>query len=350
MSVPSSGDDSASGETQLRTDVHVALEAALDRVLDDRSRNPTELEGEKLAFFLTHSLDLDLTYSWYIAGANTEAGDSPQPTDSSFDAEPSGPTGPSTPNSSRGQQTEFGGLSAQTGENDPPEEYVEFFESATFFGEYDLRTVWYTDRFDFLEDFYEEFAPDEYRDLYLTSARIRSHLYDLSDALSSRDENETLGDFGGGGSDALLDPSTEREIRYLVSDLHMELAATDELAQTQSTVTNGTDLIERVLSRLTQMDSVSTEQRRLIQQLSDFFFYCVWKYPALAISIETATGPNALELKTRHLKEFQDFDQTVERRREQFAEACLDADLLPSVDDIQHSNIDNKDGIIFRDE
>ncbi|MFB6176945.1 MAG: hypothetical protein ABEI99_07365 [Halobaculum sp.] len=350
MSVPSSDDDSTDEETRLRTDVHAALETALDRKIDDRDREPSELESEKLAFLALDHLDLDLTYSWYIAGANTEVGYDPQPTDSDFDVEPLGPTGPTVSEGFSGQRTEFGGLTAQTGEDGPPEDYVEFFQSATFFGEYDLQTVWFTDRFEFLEDFYEEFAPDEYRELYLTSAKIRSHLYDLTDALDNREENATLGDFGGGGSDALLDPSTEREIRYLVSDLHVELAATDELAQTQSTVTNGTDLIERVLSRLTQMDSVSTEQRRLVRQLSDFFFYCVWKYPALAISVETATGPNALELKTRHLQEFQDFDQIVDRRREQFADACRDADLLPSMNDVRRSNIDDEDGIIFRDE
>lgn len=329
---------------QIGENLEIAVSIALDRVLESRQRDLTGLESEILAFLANQKLDLGLTYSWYINGPGTATG---------FLSEYN--TGSENDNEAeiaadRASQLTLTEFSARSAGNDPPDEYIEFFTSGTLFGSYELEQIWYTDRFDFLEDFYEEFAPDEYRGLYLTSAKIRSSLYDLTGTLNDRGQNTTLGDFGGGASDTLLDPSTEREIRYLISDLHMELAATDGLEQTQPTVTDGTDLIERVLARLTQMESVSTKQRRLVNQLSDFFFYWVWKYPALAISVETATGPNALELKTRHLKEFKNFDQTVERRREQFAEACRDADLLPSVDNLQRSNIDDEDGIIFRDE
>jgi hypothetical protein len=348
MSIPSPDDNPFGEEKQLREDIHAAIDKALDQVLDHRDRELTKLEAEKLAFFAIEDLGLDLTYSWYIAGANTAAGYSPTENDPTVD--PSGPTGPAGPNNRGRQTTEFGSLSAQDNRKTPPKEYVEFFESNTFFEDYDLKEIWFTDRHEFLKDFYSEFAPERYRELYITSSEIRKNLQNLDDTLTRRNNSTTLADFDAGGTNALLAQSTEREIRYLISDLHIGLTETDRVGQTQSKVTAGTDLIERVLYNLTQLESLSTKQRRLINQLSNFFFHCVWKYPALAISVETVEGPNSRLLKLQHLQEFDGFEQTVEQRLKQFTKSCRDSDLLPSVSNLSSSNIDERDGIIFKDE
>lgn len=351
MSVPSSDDDSFDEERQLRAEIDAAIDEALDRVLDSRDRELTALEAEKLTFFAIDEFDLDLTYSWYIAGAKTAIGHSSEPAHSAFPTGPTEPTGPTDLEANSETRTEFGELRAETADDDDiPDEYVDFFASETFFGDYNLRKIWYTDRYEFLEDFYEAFAPEEYADLYLTSTEIREKLAEVDEILDNRDESTTLGDFGEGGSDMVLDPSTEQEIRYLISDLHLALSASDELSQTQPVVTDGTDLIERVLYRLTQIDSVDDEQRELINDLSDFFFYAVWKYPALAISAEENDGRNALSLRVERLQEFDEFEETVERRCEAFADAFRDAGLLPSVNDLSISNRDEEDGIIFTDE
>lgn len=327
---PSPADwDNFDQEEDLRTDVHLAIDLALNSVLDDRGREITAVEEEKLTFFAIRDLDLDLSYSWYLAGGNTEVGPTPTP-DTTY-----------TP----GQQ--FGTIQQDTPTTDRLTQLRNYFRNERFFGDYNLATVWYTDRYTFLRDYYSEFAPEEYTDLYLTSVNIREKLANLDDLIATESQNTTLGDFGGGGSDKLLEPEDEREIRYLVSDFHIDLAAIDVLSETKQTVSAGTDLIEQVLFKLTQMEGTTREQRRLLDNLSEFFFYYVWKYPALLISAETATGPNEDIIRLNRLQEFDRFDQQIESEISRLTDHFYEVGLLPDAQDIEAIDMDSENNIIY---
>jgi hypothetical protein len=133
------------------------IELAVEDVFDDPGRNITRTEQEKLCYFAIKEFDLPVTYSWYLAGAYTKVAGEPD-------------------NAPGRMTTNTGGVRRDHGETEEVQQYRDYFASEVFFDDYDLREVWYTGKFDFLRDFYQECAPEEYTDLYLTSTDIREYL------------------------------------------------------------------------------------------------------------------------------------------------------------------------------
>lgn len=311
-------DDSAFGdEEEARTEVDIAIDLAVRDVLDDGERRDLAgYEREKLTHFAIRDDEVSLTHSWYLAGVHT-------PVDSNREAHPAWTPGGS-----------HGALRAQ---EIPTTSRIgdlrRYFRTEEFLPGYTLRSVVYTDKFEFLGDYYRSEAPEKYRDLYVHSVDLRAKLFDLNETVETESEHATLGAFGGGRDGGLLDTATEEEIRYLVSDLHLDLAAVETLSGTKKVFSTGTDLIERVLAKLTTLETVTPAQRRVLGDLHDFFYYCVWKYPALGISAETADGPNAYALKLQRLQEFDGFESVVANETERIARRCRDAGLLPGLDE-----------------
>lgn len=329
MSVSSPGENPFADERELRAAVHAAVEQALDRTLDSRDRELTRLEAEKLAYLVVDEFDLDITYSWYIAGACTAV--APGPT---AERGPSGPSPPTLTDDER--RVVFGDVTVEVGD-DRTQQFTDYLTSETLFGGYELRDVWYTGRHEFLSDFYEARAPERFTDAYLAATEIRRHLMELGDDRRA-DSNASLSQFGV-GEQPLLDDEREEAFRHTVSELHLALARDDDLAETTAAVTEGTDLIERALDRLTRVEPSTSEQWNLIEELSEFFFYAVWRHPALVISVQTATGPNADELRVQHAQDLNGFTETVRRRRDNLAERLHDADLLPTIEGDRSSDI-----------
>lgn len=318
MSPPLHDDAVFDEEEGLRTDVRIAIELALNDVLEQGDRREiTDVEEEKLTHFAIRDLDLQLTYSWYLAGAHTVAQVNPDT------------RSPWQPGRA------FGNLQTEdTNYTEKIRELRAYFRSKEFIPGYTLRNVWFTDRFDFLRDYYRELAPEKYRDLYIHSLDLREWLWDLQKILNKESKNTTLGDFGDGEPAPLLDPSTEEKIRYSVSDFHMDIAGIEELNPTKKEVTKGTGVIERILSKLTRLETTNTEQRMMVSKdIHDFFYYYVWKYPALAISVDTAQGPNAQAITRKRLLEFDGFDETLRTETDNLERKSREMGLLPGVNE-----------------
>lgn len=286
------------------------IELAVEDVFDDPDRNITRTEQEKLCYFAIKEFDLPVTYSWYLAGAYTKVA-----------GEPDNAPGRMTTNTA--------GIRRDHGESEEVQQYRDYFTSEVFFDDYDLREVWYTGKFEFLRDFYHECAPNEYTDLYLTSTDIREHLETLDETIEQETTNHSLADFGGGSQRELLSEPDEREFRLLISDLHLELAKIDELSEIVDLVTRGTDVIEQVFAQLTTLESVSGEQESVLQDLAPYFYYDIWRYPALYISTQTAEGPNRHHLIEEHAGRFTSFHEDLLSRRNWMSERCADTDLFP---------------------
>lgn len=286
------------------------IELAVEDVFDDHGRNITRTEQEKLCYFAIKEFDLPVTYSWYLAGAHTKVAGEPD-------------------NAPGRMTTNTGGVRRDHGESEEVQQYWDYFASEVFFDDYDLREVWYTGKFDFLRDFYQECAPDKYTALYITSTDIREHLETLDETIERETTNHSLSDFGGGSQEGLRSESGEREFRLLISDLHLELAEIDELSEIVDLVTRGTDVIEQVFAQLTTIESISSEQETVLQDLAPYFYYGVWRYPALYISTQTAEGPNRHHLVEEHADRFTSFHENLLSRRNRLSERCADADLYP---------------------
>jgi hypothetical protein len=305
-------------EEELRTDIRIALELAINDTFEDGERREvTKTEEEKLTHFAILDLDLPLTYSWYLAGGHTIADANP---DSRSPWEP-------------GQA--FGELRAQEFEyNERIQEFRNYFRTTEFIPGYTLRQVWFTDKFEFLRDYYRELAPEQYRDLYLHSLDLREKISTLNETINRESENASLSDFEATEPRSLLEASVENELRYLISEFHMDLTSIAELNQFKKPVVRGTDLIEQVLSKLTRINSTSVEQRLLIKNdIPEFYYYKVWKLPALAISASTATGPNADALHQKRLLELDGFDEILKSEIIDLQNQAHGVNLLPDINE-----------------
>lgn len=80
--------------------------------------------------------------------------------------------------------------------------------------------------------------------------------------------NQSLSNWDGGSDDGLLSAQDEREFRQLISDLHIELATIGELSEIMETVTQATDVLERVFAQLTSLTSISDEQEVILDDLA----------------------------------------------------------------------------------
>jgi hypothetical protein len=311
------------------------LDRALDDVLEERNRSLTRLEQEKCCYWAIRDLDAPLTYSWYLAGAVTAA-DTTMAPGSQQAAQPEQPSSPTQ---------EYGDLRADTEPTVKVQEYRDFFRSATFFDEYTLERIWWTNRYEFLYDFYTEFAPEEYRALYLHSTELRQKLRNIDEVLSETSRSASLADFGAGRDQTALARADEEQFRLLVSKLHMELAQFDALTDVRQLVTRGTDIIEHVLATLATTEALTPAQREIVHDLSEFYFHYIWKYPALYISAQTADGPaeHGRQRKQAHLRQFSRFNTTVESEIEHMVTRCEDANLLP--DPGTHTALEDGDAI-----
>lgn len=286
------------------------IELAVDDVLDNPGRAITRLEQEKLCYFAIEEFDIPVTYSWYLAGAYTKVS-----------GEPSAAATRLNTNSMP--------LREDSGEDPEVRRYRDYFSSTEFIPNYTLRDIWYTNKYEFLRDFYEHCAPEEYLELYLVSTNIREQLENIDEVVEQETTHHSLSEWGGGSDEGVLSESDEREFRLLISDLHLEIAGIDDLTETINVVTRGTDVIEQVFAQLTTLESISREQSVVLDDLAAYFYDDVWRYPALYISTQTAEGPNDFHLKGEHATRFTEFQEDLLTSANRMRNHCLNVGLYP---------------------
>jgi hypothetical protein len=196
------------------------------------------------------------------------------------------------------------------------EDVVTFYER--LLGQYTLHP---TDRF--LKQFYEYNTPTEYAALYEHCLDLRSVLRKVVEEIKTALE----------GQQSTVDFTRQREeFGRALSEFHLELYATDTVAETASTVIEATEPIEEMLIALTTKDRDELTETHLsvAEDVQEFFYYTVWRYPALKISMETATGPNAEEVITERHDTYDGFETTVREATESLRERLATVGLRPA--------------------
>ncbi|MFD1646878.1 hypothetical protein [Haloarchaeobius litoreus] len=189
-----------------------------------------------------------------------------------------------------------------------------------------LPDVWHQNTMRFLQNFYLEHAPEAYRELYVQSTHLRIRLLDIQEAIVAHLDGETP-------------PTPIDDLVHAaeldVSDLHQSIRKSETLQETFGGFVDGTDLIEDALVMLTQLspDEYTESHRDAMGTLLDYYYYCVWRYPCLLISIETATGQSAAELQSERQTRFTDFETTLQARGRDLEVTLDDAGLLPGYAD-----------------
>lgn len=325
--VPSSPTDdiSDSDEDELREQVLDGLRLALNDELAEGStmnrRDLTKIEEEKLLYFAIRDLELPLTYSWYLVGVKTKSdtGSSAQI------ASPPSPNGShSIPSVSEESEPERSNVNSEV------ERYRQYFRESTFFDDYTLKKVVFTDKTEFLCDFYEACADEKYVNLYVHSTKLRQKFEKIDNLIEVTDKDVTLSDWEGGSEDGIISQNKEKKFRRLVSKVQLDLARTEGFNECRIPVRKATDEIEIILTKLTHLSSLTYQQKEIVYDLGDFFYNTIWRYPCLKISAETATGPNEDALRREREREFSTFHNNIQRRTETLREKRIEEGLCPS--------------------
>lgn len=186
---------------------------------------------------------------------------------------------------------------------------------------------------DFLEEFYDEYAPQKYRDLYLANVNVQRILYQHSNEIDVDD----------------FDDEDYREISRLVTHLHRELVscADDDIRQADTRVVEFTDLVEDVYMMLAQLSSEETvsSPELVIREISRVYHDTAWKYVSEVISKSTAQGTGHSELITAASSEIEKLESSHQGVPDRLRSLVMDAGLLPSSDDFDiSSESDSKSG------
>lgn len=316
---------------QLLDDLATAIDDVPD--VDPAYANKTKIQ--KLLYFAIDEFDLPVTYSWYLAGAvvpDRSIGPSSLPgLDVTTDSPPEptiGGADDETESATEDASTIDPILFTDTAASSPLTdlgEYVSRDDLIAFYRRL-LPDVWHEETMRFLQNFYQETAPERYRLLYIESTHLRTHLSDLTAAVECH-----LADEAPTRSIA----ETRRALELSISDFHYYLRGDENLRETFDAVVDGTDLIEDALMMLAERPPADYTRAHLdaVRRLQDFFFYYVWKYPCLRISQTTATGPRADELRAEHAAEFETFEDVLRDERAALASTLVDVGLQPGPND-----------------
>jgi hypothetical protein len=330
--------DLTESEHELVAQIFDILDDAIDSLpdIDESYANKTKIQ--KLLYFAIDEFEIPVTHSWYLAGAvvpDRSIGPNTLQTADKLE-EPSSPSVPET--DSDGDASDLGTVdpilftesSGVDNDSDPSPElstYVSKSDLLTFYRQ-EIPDIWHERTMRFLQNFYQETAPKEYQLLYIESTHLRTHLDDLADAIDAVIEGET----------PKRSISSIREaIELSISDLHYYIGRHNNLNQTIDVVVKGTNLIEDTVMRLDQHSSaaLTPEHQMAVEHLQDFFYYYVWKYPCLLISADTASGPQAEDLRAEQLTVFEAFDDHVMEERATVAADLAAVDLLPGPNDYE---------------
>lgn len=350
-------------ETQLTDDVLACLADAIRRTEGVELAYANKTKIQKLLYLASSEFDLPITYSWYLAGSVVPDSSISPSTVASFMPDQQQPDEPSTSDSSPADRSDKDTDSFETSDPseyidqpsvvdqsdsqpldpvlfpdipaDPPDrdqpgnltEYVSDRREIVAFFERVLPDVWHQQTMRFLQNFYDEHAPEPYQSLYLTSAHIRTHLLDAEDAVAAALDDEKP-------SRSLAEIS--QALGLDISDFHCYIKRDPDLAETFDTVVDGTTLIEDAFLCLEQLDpdSLTAAHRDALAALQEFFYYTVWRHPCLIISRETASGPQASALREERGAMLSQFDELAAQSHAELRETLAGAGLLPNPRDV----------------
>jgi hypothetical protein len=334
--------------------------------VDPTYANKTKLQ--KLLYLAIDEFDLSITYSWYLAGAvlpddsatpanlqstiddlprpdspsapatdegqldnmmaDTSIATSPDmgemgPDDIEIDDEPDDPIQSPESKSEIPDPILFSDDKGPAEDADPlegkREDVVDFYVST-------IPDVWGQNTMRFLQNFYLEHAPEEFRELYVQSTHLRTRLRDVEKTVDAH--------LYGDNPEQELSELTV-EIGRDISDLHCSIRESEVLTETFKPVVRGTDSIEDGLMMLAERgpEDFQEEHLKTVETMQEFFYYWVWRYPCLIISRETATGPCAGSLRESRRDQLETFEDELLNRIAAFEEELTSAGLLPGPDD-----------------
>ncbi|TKX79028.1 hypothetical protein EXE53_18030 [Halorubrum sp. SD626R] len=254
----------------ISTAIHATDSISFEAILDSRH---TDKIVNKLLHFGVNNFDLDVQRSWHIYGV--DYGD---------DAPSIDVWQPTALNQIQSTQTPS---VTTTKRVYPTVEEIHEYYSNIYLGDYsglgEVLNLITRDFYEFLELFYERFAPDEYMELYLANVSIQRKLESGSNSVDAGN----------------IDVRTRQKVGRSVTRLHQEISAHEQLNDVLDNFIRYTDLFEDVYRRLSAVDDpdeLKIEPEEVFKKLERFYHRSAWKWIAELISADTATGLHSHEI------------------------------------------------------
>lgn len=307
--------DTPPDESNVLEKVETALKQAVRQHPDLSWEYGTRIKRQKYVYiavkhFTQSDDELPVTYSWYKFGAVLPA--SPQ----------TGTIGPVSTQMPTPDARESGIFST------PFDKLVKFFEEGLSSPELN-EEHWYASDLDFLMSFYENYVPTEYQDLYLGNIELRRKLSETIETLKrqcdgTKSQVPTTG--------IVLSEDDYKTVGQAAARMHLGVVGVEYLGETLSEVRRFTNLVEDAFLTLSRSDhsEVTDTQLAAIEKLEENYNEWVWEYPALLISRETATGPNASTLRKWSAQKHFSVEDNLQREINDAARICREAGLVPS--------------------
>lgn len=304
---------SLSEEQKIIDDLEEGLASAIldhDQLDSDAVSYLSETKLQKLLYLAINKFDLPVTYSWYLAGAHiAEADVGVRHVDKNLNQISSniGPKNQLLRDSRPEQKTR-----SKSGKD--ISEYEEFFAQI-------LDDIWFKQRHDFLEEFYTEYAPEKYQNLYLRSLELRRLFAELKENYQEDSTKQlSLKNYSGGVQESNFYSDFEDVCR----DLEFEIGTDKSISMTADAFSNFVDILLDVIFEIQQSDNQdnSIKRKQLVERANDFFFYNAWRRPCLYISKETATGPNAYKLVSNREQQIKVAETVYNEELAEFKKRC----------------------------
>lgn len=263
-----------SEERSLKEDIKEGIEIALDAA-GESAEQIDDIKVNKLVYLAALEFNIDLTYGWFKYG--------PAPVDVVRLGGQSGPSDDLYPRPAA--EVPASGRSRVLSEQEDypsPEAYAEWFASSDEFDR-----MLNTETKDYLEHFYDTYAPESYKSLYLACIRLQQHLVPIDRAQRGRRQMPVI-------NDDYCD-----QLSSHLNDVYGELLRRPQLREAADSFNEYNRLLKSVMTSAASADGQLTEQQqRFIGEVVNFFFSDAWRYPALLISKDTVQGANSDRLRT----------------------------------------------------
>jgi len=286
-------------ENQILSDIMSGLGAAIEESEVDPNKL-SSIKLNKLLYLAVDDFGLPITYSWYKYGASLSGGQN----DVSVENVPLRPVDqvPSPDEPSIGQDWEY----------PTPREYKYFFER-----DIDLDNILREETKAYLRTFYDDYAPEEFRGLYVSSAILQKSLDELLDA--DIDEFDTKLN--------TLSNTIEDELREVDSEILLNeyIESEEEEAFTSYSYT----LREAIEHASGNGISLTVEQVDAFRSILRFFYSHAWKYIALSISEQTAEGPSRRDMIRGAVTDLDNLEKNYTDELKALRDRAIKRELLP---------------------
>lgn len=290
-------------------DLKIAIEAALDEANADlpTTKDDTGIPGwnernvkiNKLAYRAIDNFDLPILRTWFRYGQVepheyiTAESITPQP----FEEQTASPQ---TPNLDKRRYPS-------------PMEIKEFLLSEN------LEEMIEQDIFEFLEDNYREFAPDDITDLYLANLELLKE-FDRIHFRNQEDLDEDILDI-------------YKRFKMASVNVRGELLANDRFNEiVENHVERGLHVCQDAILSYSQKEDPTSTQKQKLSRCRYVYHRYIWRWPAMIISIDEAIGPKFGRFE-HPTEEMENIRKTCPSKIDELREELVQTGLQPKAED-----------------